>query len=282
MIRLILILLGVDYLRRRSVAMYGLGFAFVVAGIVLLVDSLGSYGYFPLKIFAGLLVVAGVCALVMAAISTGAIRIGRVIEGIVFVLAASLVMAGHHGGDFWLAMILGTVFALDGLLQSLSAVIVRYPRWRFALVGGLCEIAIAISFFSPYPFGYEVTVPYALSLALLFVGWGMIWIAVRMRLLGREATVGQLLRGALYQRPDVDGQGPSAAGKGPVVADPAPDAESAINVHIWTPAGTARQIRLQRRPLIDRYVAAVDAHGVVWTGHAALEASPVYISLDPA
>ena len=282
MIRLILILLGVDYLRRRSVAMYGLGFAFVLAGIVLLVDSLGSYGYFPLKIFAGLLVVAGVCALAMAAVSTGAMRIGRIIEGVVFVLAALLVMAGHYGGDFWLAMILGTLFALDGLLQCLSAVIVRYPRWRLALLGGLCEIAIAVSFFSPYPFGYEVTVPYALSLALLFVGWGMIWIAVRMRLLGRDATVGQLLRGALYQRPDVDGQGASAAGKGPVVADPAPDVEPAINVYVWAPANAARQIPLQRRPLIDRYIAAVDAHGVVWTGHVALEASPVYISLDPA
>ena len=282
MIRLILILLGVEYLRRRSVAMYGLGFAFVLAGIVLLVDSLGGYGYFPLKIFAGLLVVAGVCALAMAAVSTGAIRIGRIIEGIVFVLAASLVMAGHHGGDFWLAMILGTLFALDGLLQCLSAVIVRYPRWRLALLGGLCEIAIAVSFFSPYPFGYGVTVPYALSLALLFVGWGMIWIAVRMRLLGRDATVGQLLRGALYQRPDADGQGASAAGKGPVVADPAPDVEPAISVYVWAPANAARQIPLQRRPLIDRYIAAVDAHGVVWTGHVALEASPVYISLDPA
>src|SRR5262245_11032656 len=156
MIRLILILLGVDYLRRRSVAMYGLGFAFVLAGLVLLVDSLGSYGYFPVKIFAGLLVVTGVCALAMAAASPGPIRIGRTGEGIVFVLAASLVMAGHQG-DFWLAMILGTVFALDGVLQCLSAVIVRYPRWRVALVGGLCEIAIAISFFSPYPFGYDAT-----------------------------------------------------------------------------------------------------------------------------
>jgi hypothetical protein len=66
------------------------------------------------------------------------------------------------------------------------------------------------------------------------------------------------------------------------VADPAADVEPAINVHVWTPASAARQIPLQRRPLIDRYVAAVDAHGVVWTGHVALEASPVYISLDPA
>jgi hypothetical protein len=280
--RLILILLGVDYLRQRSVRDVRAGLRVRARGLVLLVDSLGSYGYFPLRIFAGLLAVAGVCALAMAAVSSGAMRIGRIIEGIVFVLAASLVMAGHHGGDFWLAMILGSLFALDGLLQCLSAVIVRYPRWRLALLGGLCEIAIAVSFFSPYPFGYEGTVPYALSLALLFVGWGMIWIAVRMRLLGRDATVGQLLRGALYQRPDVDGQGASAAGKGPMVADPAPDVEPAINVYVWAPANAARQIPLQRRPLIDRYIAAVDAHGVVWTGHVALEASPVYISLDPA
>jgi hypothetical protein len=52
-------------------------------------------------------------------------------------------------------------------------------------------------------------------------------------------------------------------------------------VHVWTPTGSAKDVLPQ--PLVDRYVAAVDAHGVISTGHAALEASPdIYISHYPA
>jgi hypothetical protein len=47
------------------------------------------------------------------------------------------------------------------------------------------------------------------------------------------------------------------------------------------PSGSAKDVLPQ--PLVDRYVAAVDAHGVISTGHAALEASPdLYISHYPA
>jgi hypothetical protein len=52
-------------------------------------------------------------------------------------------------------------------------------------------------------------------------------------------------------------------------------------VHVWTPAGPGRHPR--RRPLIDRYIAAIDSKGRISTGHAALELAPnVYISHYPA
>jgi hypothetical protein len=52
-------------------------------------------------------------------------------------------------------------------------------------------------------------------------------------------------------------------------------------VHVWTPTGRRRNAR--QRPLIDRYIAAVDHKGRISTGHAALELAPnVYISHYPA
>jgi hypothetical protein len=62
---------------------------------------------------------------------------------------------------------------------------------------------------------------------------------------------------------------------------PAPESAAPLLVHVWTPTGSAKDALPQ--PLIDRYVAAVDANGVISTGHAALEVSPdVYISHYPA
>lgn len=60
------------------------------------------------------------------------------------------------------------------------------------------------------------------------------------------------------------------------------DPNSVLTVHIWTPEGSANQ-RPVPRPIINRYIAAVDADGVISTGHAALELYPyIYISLYPA
>src|SRR3546814_20416621 len=69
-------------------------------------------------------------------------------------------------------------------------------------------------------------------------------------------------------------------------AAPAPDAidpvQSPLVVHVWTPEGSSRHEPVPR-PVINRYIAAVDAKGVISTGHAALELPPAtYISLYPA
>ena len=64
------------------------------------------------------------------------------------------------------------------------------------------------------------------------------------------------------------------------VSEQAPgNPDETVMVHVWTP--TASLVSLNRG--ISRYVAAPDKHGVLSTGHAALElASDVYISHYPA
>ncbi|OIV47430.1 hypothetical protein BK025_04335 [Sodalis sp. TME1] len=53
-------------------------------------------------------------------------------------------------------------------------------------------------------------------------------------------------------------------------------------VHIWTPEESAATQPVSR-PIINRYIAAVDADGVISTGHAALEVpGKLYLSLYPA
>jgi hypothetical protein len=54
-----------------------------------------------------------------------------------------------------------------------------------------------------------------------------------------------------------------------------------LNVHVWTPVGSAEDP--ERRLLVDRYIAAVDREGDISTGHAALEMPPdIYVSHYPA
>ncbi|WP_439682689.1 DUF308 domain-containing protein [Cupriavidus oxalaticus] len=303
MIRLVLILLGFDYLRQRARGMFWLGIGFLAAGVVLFIDGLDSAHFFPLEWFAGLLLVGGLGTLVVAMVGAGGLRTMRLFKGLALVVAASLVLAGHHHGHFWLSMIFGTLFLADGLLQCVSASVVRFPRWRWAVGTGLLEVLIAIFFYQPYPANYQGTVPYALSLWLLFGGWSMVMLAYRAIRVPQSATIESLMHGPRRRRGDAAGDAAGHGGSHWTDASHAstkrvtktllfaqaghathlPDEGApGLTVHVWTPSGSVQQ-SLRRRPVFDRYIAAVDANGAIWTGHTALEAPEgIYISFDPA
>ena len=61
--QLVLLLLGVPYLRKRWRALAGAGAFFLLAGIVLLIDALDNALYFPLNAFAVLFIIEGLATL---------------------------------------------------------------------------------------------------------------------------------------------------------------------------------------------------------------------------
>jgi hypothetical protein len=152
-----------------------------------------------------------------------------------------------------------------------AAWVVRCPQWQSSLLMGLVEIASATLILLPYPLVYAATVPYCIGLGLLISGIGALQLALRLRkmrpdtllslLLSRNHTMDVLMARAALTEPQ--GQAPP------------------LTVHVWTPVGSAQDAIPQ--PLVDRYVAAVDGHGVISTGHAALEVAPdIYVSHYPA
>ncbi|MGI4815337.1 MAG: DUF308 domain-containing protein [Janthinobacterium lividum] len=287
MIRLVLMLLGTGYLRRRWRTLTAIGWLSTLAGVLLCIDALDNALHFPLHFFAYLLLLEALATLAIAWTGLGGQRLVRYIKGIGFAAAAALILGGGANGHFVLSMVFGTLFLVDGLLQSLSAIVVRYPRWRVALWGGLFEIALALFYYQPYPTHYLGTVPYSIGLGLAFGGWNMILLAYRVRALQADASLDRFDAAA---RPSA-----VAAATETETAEHDPEAlplsepahppaspETSLIVHVWTPIGSARA-RAARRPLIDRYIAAVDANGIISTGHAALEAPDgLYISLYPA
>lgn len=71
MVRLILLLLGVNYLRRRARALIWIGAIFFAFGMALIVDALDGVVHFPLKVFAWLLLLEGLATLAIATIGVG-------------------------------------------------------------------------------------------------------------------------------------------------------------------------------------------------------------------
>jgi len=296
LIRLVLLLLGADFIRRHWHVLALIGLAWAVIGVSLCIDALDGVLVFPLTMFGYLLLVESLATLFLASSGVGAQKSLRYVKGGLFLVIALLIISLHNTSDMVLAMLFGTGFTIGGGLQIASATIVRFPRWRMALAGGVGQILIAIFFFQPYPTHYKGTVPYCLGLGLIFSGWSMIWLASRSRRLPRTTSLSQLsLSNADTDRPldagsygrktkqtdDADENKQTSSSM--AAMNPTESANLApMIVHVWTPAGSAKG-RTLNRPIVDRYIAAVDASGTISTGHAALEIAPIlYISLYPA
>ncbi|GGC95149.1 HdeD family acid-resistance protein [Undibacterium terreum] len=282
MIRLVLLLLGVDFMRERWRLLRALGWIWSVAGIIIFIDALDNALCFPIDFFAYLLLANGISTLLVSWTGVGGQRSLRLVKGAAYVFAGLLVLAGVHlYGNFLLSMIFGTLFLADGVLQATSATLVRFPRWKLAFAVGMLECAIALFFYQPYPTHYVGTVPYCIGLGLIFGGWQMLLLSYRVHRLSSLATVESVLEnGADSFSTGLPSE--SKAGISDFEWDGPPTAnEKALTVHVWTPVGSAKT-EAQRMPIVDRYIAAVDVNGIISTGHAALETPEgIYISLYP-
>jgi hypothetical protein len=272
---LVLLLLGVEYLRKRARGLAIGGAIFLIAGIVVFIDALDGVLYFPLGFFAALLVVDGLATLGIAKSGVGGQRVLRYVKGVFALVAGGLILAGHQYGNFALSMILGLLFLADGLMQSSAAYVVRYARWRYVFASGVAEVLLAIFFFQPYPTFYKGTLPYGVGLFLAFAGIKLWALARRVRTLESNPAL------AANAYPDVMPTHAGAAAQ-TVFDGPPLASEHALTVHVWTPSGSAKA-ETRNYPVVDRYIAAVDVNGVISTGHAALESPEgVYVSLYPA
>jgi uncharacterized membrane protein HdeD (DUF308 family) len=275
MTNLILLLLGVDYLRKRAQAFVIVGWIFLLAGIVVFIDALDNALYFPLNFFAVLFLIEGLATLAIAKSGVGGQRVLRYVKGVFVLATGALILAGHHHGHLVLSMMFGLLFLLDGLMQCTAAYVVRYERWRYVLASGMAEVLLAIFFFQPYPTHYVGTVPYCLGLFLAFAGLKLLSLARRVRNVDvNPALADNSNPGFMPTREDAPAQ--------TVFEGPPLESERALTVHVWTPSGSAKA-ETRNYPVVDRYIAAVDINGVVSTGHAALESPEgVYVSLYPA
>lgn len=276
MARLVLLLLGVDYLRGRWRSIMAMGVLWLLSGMAIFVDGLDNAINFPIDFFAWLLMVDGFFTLTVAWAGVGGQKTLRYVKGVIVVLCAGLILAGHHHGHFILSMLFGFLFLADGLLQLTSAWVVRYRRWRAAAMGGMVEILLAVFFFQPYPTNYNGTLPYFLGLFLFFAGLNFLRIALSVRKMTVNpafVTAGNPLIGPKLP--------PKNYSDNAFTRDNASTSVKALTVHVWTPTGSSKA-PARGQMILGRYIAAVDINGVISTGHSALESPEgIYISLYP-
>jgi hypothetical protein len=278
MIQIALLLFGAEFVRTKAkfIALMGLLWSLTGAGV--LIDGLDGVLYFPLKVFGTLLLLESLVTLSVAPSGVGPQKALLFFKGGGCLFVALLILANRTYSNLLLAIIFGFGYFIFGLLLITSAFVVRYPRWRASVVSGCAQVIFAVLLFSPYPIGYQATVSFFLGSLMIVSGISTLRVARRASVLVHGTSAFELLADSepllnIKKKPE----------NSPVYREspaPAPLNEPLV-VHIWTPEATAENTPIPR-PIINRYIAAVDSNGVISTGHAALELQPsIYISLYP-
>ncbi|MBD8906175.1 DUF4105 domain-containing protein [Methylorubrum zatmanii] len=246
-----LLLVGRAAVHRHWHLLLVAGLVCAVLGGVVVVDALDGALHVPDRWFGILLLADGAGSLAAGIAAVGAARRLRLLKGaVLLVMAVLIVMATRHS-VFLLAMIFGTAFLIDGTIRMVIAYLLRFPGWRASAALGAFGIMFGLFHLQPWPTWYAGTVGYCIGMFLILNGARLALAGLRTRRLSV-------------------GVSPAAA-----------STLDSLTVYAWTPTGHASTPARQR--LVRRYVAAVDARGVLSTGHAALEqGSDLYISHYPA
>lgn len=274
MIRLALLLTGAAALRERWPALTGVGLMACGLGLLILLDTSDGATVVATYTFGYILVLSGAVGLLgMLSPEVRANRMVMFRAGGMLVLGL-LIIDFPWNNRIGNSLLFGLAFLLDGVLRIAGAWILRYRRWPVAVAGGLVEGVLAVLAMCNWPVSYHLIVPFSIALLLVMNGITL-------------ARMGLALR-----RLPPDGSILSIPGFGPPGWYEHLEEERAIDlselpgrspmvVRIWTPTGSAEIA--ERRPVIDRYIAAVDKNGKISTGHAVLDFAPhLYISHYPA
>lgn len=277
MIQLALLFLGAGFIRRNATPLALLGVCWNLLGLFIFLDGIDGVRYFPLHIFGLIILVESAITLLLALGSSGEHRTILFFKSGIFGFVALLVLSGKAGSDLLLAIIFGFAYFVTGTLLILSSWIVRFSHWKRTLVSGVGHLLFSCFLFTPYPTHYHDTISLFIGVTLLLGGISTFRLALQMRTLTQGTTAFNLLipRGLLTGFSDLhETQHRQTAS--PVARHTAP-----LIVHVWTPTGSAASPPVPR-PVVNRYIAAIDSEGVISTGHTALELPPdQYISLYP-
>ena len=275
MIRLSLLLLGAGPLRRVWWAFILAALIVLLSGVVFVDDLLDGVIIVTTDLIGIALVVEGTVRLLsLAAIGFPNATL-PVLKSLGFFLLGFIAIDLPWDDNIVATIVLGTAPTMDGLFRLASAAIIRSARWRHAIVVATIEFVVAALVWAPWPVPHRHSVPFCIGVALLAASWSLCRLGLQLRRLPPGSSVTDL---PLFAGPNWHGRGllhPSQADFGSW------ESNQELRVHVWTPVGSA--VNPQRRPVIDRYIAAIDQGGVISTGHAALSAVPnIYVSLCPA
>jgi len=269
MIELLLLLVGGPVVRKRWRALMAIGLGWLAAGAFVFVNAIMEDVRIPPVYFTVPLLIDAAVSLIAGLGGVGTYRKLRVGKALILVAVSLLIVLRPGGSDIAIGLLVGIILVVDSIWRAASIYVVRFVAWRRHLVAAGAEFLLGLWSFVPWPTQWQGEVGLDVGTLMFVTGASVMGLALKLRRLPPGLPISHVLSHGWPRRQDA-----AAATR-----DPPRRIPGRLIVHVWTPTGAMAPLSHG----VARYVAALDDHGVISTGHAALEAPPdLYVSHYPA
>ena len=277
---LAMLLLGPGNLHRSRWYLTFLGILLSAVGFFIVIDASDTVTLISLEAFGWVMVVMGLAKLAISILAGGG-GLPSIFgfQGLVFVILGIAIADFPQQSENAVPWLFGLALLLNGLYQTLSALILRYPNWGWFLASGIGHLVFGGLLFFDWKQAVSWVVPLFLGGGLILIGLTTLRTALRLgRYLRGKDKVGAEMAIHYFLDFHVAGRFRERY----LTSDPVAPIEVGqehgdLLVHIWTPS-TVANVKPAHN-LINSYVAARNSEGKFTVGHSALEMSPeLYIS----
>lgn len=285
MLQIACLLLGKKFMHQQAIWLLIGGLLWALLGLVIFCDEVAQTRYIPVVWISIFTLIESLITLSVANSGIGSQKFILFLKGGLFFLVSVSLLIDDNYSHLILSIVLGFNYLLLAIFSIVSALVVRHRLWKRTIWLGGCYLFFAMVILFPYPLSYQSTFPIVLAVLLMHSGISAIRFASKLRVIRHGQTIFTLMADSALSQREFEQQEINID----VVMPLTPEQQTNINlshtspltVHIWTPEGSA-DLPPRPRPVINRYIAAVDGNGVISTGHAALEIRhQIYISLYP-
>lgn len=285
MLQIACLLLGKKFMHQQAIWLLIGGLLWALLGLVILCDELGQTRYIPVVWISIFTLIESLITLSVANSGIGSQKIILFLKGGLFFLVSVSLLIDDNYSHLILSIVLGFNYLLLAIFSIVSALVVRHRLWKRTIWLGGFYLFFAMIILFPYPLSYQSTFPIVLAALLIHSGISAIRFSSKLRVIRHGQTIFTLMADSALSQREFEQQEIKIDVVMPLTEEQQTSNNlshtSPLTVHIWTPEGSA-DLPPRPRPVINRYIAAVDRNGIISTGHAALEIrNQIYISLYP-
>ncbi|WGL97460.1 MFS transporter [Arsenophonus sp. aPb] len=285
MLQIACLLLGKKFMHQQAIWLLIGGLLWALLGLVILCDELGQTRYIPVVWISIFTLIESLITLSVANSGIGSQKFILFLKGGLFFLVSVSLLIDDNYSHLILSIVLGFNYLLLAIFSIVSALVVRHRLWKRTIWLGGFYLLFAMVILFPYPLSYQSTFPIVLAVLLMHSGISAIRFSSKLRVIRHGQTIFTLMADSALSQKEFELQEIKIDEVMPLTEEQQTSINlshtSPLTVHIWTPEGSA-DLPPRPRPVINRYIAAVDRNGVISTGHAALEIrNQIYISLYP-
>jgi uncharacterized membrane protein HdeD (DUF308 family) len=172
---------GIEELRRHWGWFLVLGILLMVLGVMALATS-GLMTLGTMVFFGCLLIVGGVIQLINAfqARAWGGFFL-LLLAGILEVITGGLVVRHPGAAALSLTLLLASFFMVGGLFRVVGSLVMRFPNWGWACLGGVIALLLGVMLVMDWPASGLWFIGVCIGIALIFEGWGWVMVALAAR-----------------------------------------------------------------------------------------------------